>query len=1534
MSSAGGAGDGPPPGSGQFDEETLLNGVDCTSETSQTKPSENELFEETPKLAEPAGEEETLEPEPAGEEVEHDAKEHRTMLQHMRNCENEEEFSAEFSAFVSINDNAISTPTTSEAPQFGDIESGSLHMLINLRLPTRDYSTVHISCYAYGIGIDNIRLAHLTIFLQDVVSVSTGIHPEPLKSLEAYCPGAKPVTDPVVISLRAQKGQVRLPQGILNKLGILNQKGQHVARQLRTICEEIGKDSFEIKLLLPGHKSSDAEYFTEAINFVMEDERNTDPLSSFFRHAPEAKTFTKGDAPKPGSLDFPSNAQEFQLMRFANAEQHLVHNIASLMWEQAIQDRMVEELSSTPFTAVIIPLGHKNKDLLVVKVDGREDIFPQNGDSCDVFIEDAIFNLAPVERNDVSLAIVRAVIDSEDQIEPLVSFNKSCSELLVRPLTEEEFKEFSRNEEEREADDHEGFTDRVSRLCNDNDQLVKQSTTPQTRDNDEGEDEEPAEDDSKHTFRGHCVSSDYHDIPRGFHTMLISHPRSDSGSKAKLPYASFKEGETLTAYISRVGDGGLTQIKVKMSTSEKTLKAQSHSLNSLKHPVGANAPSPQSVEAYQYLLNFDLTKTSPYNLLTELPGVGNVIVDRASPKFMLDIFDNLTAPMKRCLTEMDNAPGRLHFISGVAGAGKSYLMEVLMLFTLFGKGFDNTSKPRILYILNNNVGVETFCQRLGQTFEDWLPEEHASHRPDIMRVYPLEGEVRNTSNSVKPQQDIEVDNLAEAFEADQVLQELCTDVIENQAAAKRTKNANRDKSLHRYASDSISNHPERHSYLQGSLERIKNGDTLSEDQYASFKQQIKTVYRDTIREFSGIMVTTAVGAYPAVIREELKPELIIIDEAATMDEASLFILIANFAPKAWVITGDIAQKPPHLTMEHDLGPGKVSSNPFAVQKQTSVEHRVVEGGAKHSSLSMNMRAHGNVARPASHLFYNDIMSTKHKWESDNVALHSMIGWFTQNVNENHPEAQCVAQVEFSHARVTQRSSSKVNVTHAEWVIRQVASLLESDLRGVGKNSGKPMTVLVVATYKEQVVELKQRFLKLANVSAAHSDRFKFKTVDNAQGDEADFVIYDMVTTSTPAFVAAEFRSTLGLSRARAFVIILANRGNFIGHEVNKITQARALELSRVYDFVASLGVNKRIASCKRCETSEHSLQQCTNNDPDMSDKTCERTSCGETGHTAAFCPTRFCGNCSERGHTSGECPFEHFLCSACGRRGHHYFNCDTSGKTLWCENCKASGHTHFRCPQRSSNQGQQSDSEKKQRSFNCHNCGESGHKADQCTQPTKQRPCEICGEVGHWKATCPKRECKWCGEAGHTADVCTRDHCNRCMQLDHLAADCNNGPPACSVCGGPHLTRNHRDKKGGKKGNANKKPFQDPSSEPGFTDLRRQILDNRGPSNRLQAYNSALKGEDYCEAPGDTQNNGGSGAWDVGDTQNNGGSGDSGGASGSRDWWGTSAGTQNNGGSDACDESVVDTQNNGGSDEWVEHDVDIQKYSEADEGGW
>ncbi|KAI1053698.1 hypothetical protein LB507_007280 [Fusarium sp. FIESC RH6] len=881
-----------------------------------------------------------------------------------------------------------------------------------------------------------------------------------------------------------------------------------------------------------------------------------------------------------------------------------------------------------------------------------------------------------------------------------------------------------------------------------------------------------------------------------------------------------------------------------MPNSNKTLKAESFAINAAKFPPIANPrPSQESLAAYRYILSFDLENATTYNLFDQLPGLNNVVKDEQGSPLLQKIFQDLTTPMKQCLYDMEKSHERLHFISGVAGSGKSYLMETLTLFSMYGCAAEaRPEKFKVLYILNNNTGIEPYCDRL-------------THSPDIMKLYPLEGEVKSHANNSRPEDPVEDANLTEEFIAFEVLNELCTKINQDDTTAMSAKRANRVKSFHEFASQYLEEHQQTHPLLRHALNRIKAGEVLSKEEYTNLKADVKVLQHDTLRHHNGVVATTPVGATPLLVRNAFKPDLVIIDDAATMDEASILILIAHYSPKAWVIVGDIAQKPPRLTMEHDFGPGKVSSNPFAAQKQTSLLHRVVESGAQHSALRKNMRAHGNVAGPVNSLFYNGIMAFHHEWK-EMEALFKIITWYQDNVNPQHPKGECFAQIEFTHARATMRSSSKVNITHAGWILEQIEGILKSDLQGVGKNSSKPLTVLVIAAYKEQVLEVKQRFLQLAKTMKLSGDdisRIKVKAVDNAQGEEADFVIYDMVTTSTPAFDAAEFRNTLGLSRSRAFLVVISNRGNFIGHEVNWTIKECARELSRIYDHIARLNVNQRVQSCKNCQTHEHPSSKCEEKEPVMTEAICERNSCGKKGHTTAYCPTRICGNCSERGHTSGECPLDEFLCSACGRIGHDFFNCPSPEVQKWCNICKGFGHTHFKCPTRQ--RYQKGWNKKAEIDITRNNCHQTGHRASDCTEP---RPCTECGEVGHWRKECPNRRCKWCDKTDHLADKCPEDLCLWCFQVGHLARDCNNPRAKCDNCDAPHLTRHCR----GRGGTLKKKGK-------GKARAQQQIVQNRGRSSFLEEFNAMdgaqtdTGGDDWGAGQTDT---GGDGGWSDGDT--------------------------------------------------------------------
>lgn len=103
--------------------------------------------------------------------------------------------------------------------------------------------------------------------------------------------------------------------------------------------------------------------------------------------------------------------------------------------------------------------------------------------------------------------------------------------------------------------------------------------------------------------------------------------------------------------------------------------------------------------------------------------------------------------------------------------------------------------------------------------------------------------------------------------------------------------------------------------------------------------------------FHGILVATLVGAASPLIWNNLRPYLVFVDEAAQISDAVLMIAFAFFNPLAWILVGDPAQRRPYLTLEHDLGAGRISSNPYKEQVTYSFIQRALESGRSSPSQS-------------------------------------------------------------------------------------------------------------------------------------------------------------------------------------------------------------------------------------------------------------------------------------------------------------------------------------------------------------------------------------------------------------------------------------------------------------------------------------------------------------------------------------------------------------------------------------------------------
>ncbi|RFN52264.1 hypothetical protein FIE12Z_3475 [Fusarium flagelliforme] len=113
----------------------------------------------------------------------------------------------------------------------------------------------------------------------------------------------------------------------------------------------------------------------------------------------------------------------------------------------------------------------------------------------------------------------------------------------------------------------------------------------------------------------------------------------------------------------------------------------------------------------------------------------------------------------------------------------SFLMEPLMLFAIFGSGLGQPHQLKVLYIMNNNAGIETLRRRLTRIFRDWgFTDEQLDSVLNIMRLYPLDGEVRaavtEAQRQDQSQDDIVTTDLVDELVTSEVIRSLCKNVFD------------------------------------------------------------------------------------------------------------------------------------------------------------------------------------------------------------------------------------------------------------------------------------------------------------------------------------------------------------------------------------------------------------------------------------------------------------------------------------------------------------------------------------------------------------------------------------------------------------------------------------------------------------------------------------------------------------------------------------------------------------------------------------
>ncbi|KAH3813291.1 hypothetical protein DPMN_141744 [Dreissena polymorpha] len=270
-----------------------------------------------------------------------------------------------------------------------------------------------------------------------------------------------------------------------------------------------------------------------------------------------------------------------------------------------------------------------------------------------------------------------------------------------------------------------------------------------------------------------------------------------------------------------------------------------------------------------------------------------------------------------------------------------------------------------------------------------------------------------------------------------------------------------------------------------------------------YKEAQMLVDREILRHSSVIgMTTTCAARYLSTLRD-IKPPIVIVEEAAEVLEAHIITTLSDGC-KHLILIGDHKQLRPNpsvykLAIRYNLN--------------ISLFERMVNNGVPHDCLELQHRMRPDIADIMRHI-YPGLQDHSH------VRCYGDVKGIAKNVmfiNHNEPES--------SNGEL----KSYANTFEADYVAKLAKHLLMQDYNG--------SQITVLTTYTGQLLELKRR------MNRDEYDDVNVTVVDNYQGEENDIVILSLVRSNHEnriGFLKTENRICVALSRAKMGFFVVGN----------------------------------------------------------------------------------------------------------------------------------------------------------------------------------------------------------------------------------------------------------------------------------------------------------------------------------------------------------------------------------------------------------
>ncbi|TQN68651.1 Regulator of nonsense transcripts 1 [Colletotrichum shisoi] len=579
--------------------------------------------------------------------------------------------------------------------------------------------------------------------------------------------------------------------------------------------------------------------------------------------------------------------------------------------------------------------------------------------------------------------------------------------------------------------------------------------------------------------------------------------------------------------------------KLQVQSNTVTYEAELLALSVLTEPKRESNVLPEAtIGTFEYLLDFRKEPTFRVDLFEKLPHMNQP--NKHPNAFLQAVYNRLDPDHKNVYEQLRQIPAGLALILGCPGAGKTSLNTFIAAMAMSqpvmkprGDGKQKRQAVKILYLLDVNYPCDDAASRVHHLLKD------AGINKSVIRVRGCAREMKHSAK-LHPQPQATEEDATPDFTAGFLKQARLFSGLQRVLRDEKRAPTLDEVAWDRYEADKT-----KHKALTTMLDKLGQGATKTKRTARELRMCVAKLYFSVIRE-ADFIATTPVGA-AGYLSKMFRPDIVFLDEAAHARELTAMIPIALYSPHAFILTGDTRQTRPFVECAKGSAKG-VQENVYAKQLMISTMERADLAGALRSKLLISHRMYGNLQELASELFYDGLlMSGIPETERFPDTLCHLQRWLAKVAGGK----ECtVPRVLLCHRRSMEvrEKSSFYNPVHEAFIQKRCYELLQDSNFQRVDQPDKPGRILIITPYKAALLRY-ERFIKVlpSEFQARLEIELRFKamevrTVDSAQGHEADFVFVDTVRTKSAGFLNDPKRLCVMLTRARLGEMVLMHEG--------------------------------------------------------------------------------------------------------------------------------------------------------------------------------------------------------------------------------------------------------------------------------------------------------------------------------------------------------------------------------------------------------